>query len=65
MRRPGYLDDYLAFWTSRPEIDRIALNIYSPQVGEDSDEVLSSEARAELVRQLPELKRRYPRPRAE
>ena len=23
MRRPGYLDDYLAFWTSRPEVSRM------------------------------------------
>ena len=38
MRRPGYLDQYLAFWTARPEIDRVALSIYTPQVGERSDE---------------------------
>ena len=60
MRRPGYLDQYLAFWTARPEIDRVALSIYTPQVGERSEEVLSSEARAELVRQLPGLKKRFP-----
>ncbi len=60
MRRPGYLDDYLAFWISRPEIDRIALSMYTPQVGEQSEEILSGEARAELVRILPGLKQRFP-----
>ena len=60
MRRPGYLDQYLAFWTARPEIDRVALSIYTPQVGEHSNEALSREARAELVRQLPGLKERFP-----
>ena len=60
MRRPGYLDQYLAFWTARPEIDRIALSIYTPQVGERSEEALSTAARTELIRQLPGLKRRFP-----
>ena len=60
MRRPGYLADYLAFWTARPEIDRIALSIYTPQDGEQSEQVLSAEAREELVRQLPGLKQRFP-----
>ena len=63
MRRPEYLDEYLAFWTARHEIDRVALSIYTPQVGEQSDEALSR-GRAELVRQLPGLKQRFPRPRA-
>ena len=60
MNRPGYLDEYLVFWTARPEIERIALSIYTPQVGEHSDEILSREARSALFDQLPGLKRRFP-----
>jgi sulfatase maturation enzyme AslB (radical SAM superfamily) len=36
MERQGYLDEYLAFWTSRPEIQRIWLSLYTPQRGEIS-----------------------------
>ena len=61
MERPGYLDDYLAFWESRPEAERIILSIYTPQTGENSTEMLTPASRESLVRQLPELKRRHPR----
>lgn len=61
MRRSGYLDEYLRFWSERPNTDRIAFSIYSPQVGEKSPEMLDARDRAELIRQLPELKRRYPK----
>lgn len=60
MCRPGYLDEYLAFWTSILEVDHIWFSIYTPQVGECSDEMLSLEQRRELAQLLPELKRQYP-----
>lgn len=60
MAKPGYLDEYLTFWTSRPETDRVWVSIYTPQVGELSTEKLTPELRRELIRQLPILKERYP-----
>ena len=38
MERAGYLEEYLAFWTSRSEIERIWLSVYTPQRGERSAE---------------------------
>jgi MoaA/NifB/PqqE/SkfB family radical SAM enzyme len=58
--RPGYLEEYLAFWTSQPGIGRIWLSLYTPQKGEQSAERLTPESRARLFALLPELKRRYP-----
>jgi hypothetical protein len=55
-----YLNEYLAFWTARPEIDRIWISLYTPQVGECSPQILTSEQRLNLVAQLPALKKRYP-----
>ena len=60
MERPGYLDEYLAFWTSRPEIGRIWLSIYTPQRGEQSAERLTPASRVRLFEQLPRLKEKYP-----
>ena len=45
MERPGYLDEYLAFWTARPEIERIWLSVYTPQRGEVSGERLTPASR--------------------
>lgn len=59
--RPGYLEEYVAFWNARPEVNRIWVSVYTPQVGEDSPEMLSSDDRAALGRQLPALTARYPK----
>jgi len=59
VEREGYLDEYLAFWTARPEIDRIWLSLYTPQIGEQSAEMLTQEQRQHLIRELPRLKRKY------
>jgi len=61
LERSGYLDEYLAFWSARPEVHRIWLSTYSPQVEEQSAEMLTAENRQELLRQLPDLGRQYPK----
>jgi MoaA/NifB/PqqE/SkfB family radical SAM enzyme len=60
MQRADYLDEYLPFWTSRPEIGRIWLSLYTPQKGEASAEKLTPESRARLFDELPALKEKYP-----
>jgi MoaA/NifB/PqqE/SkfB family radical SAM enzyme len=60
LQRAGYLDEYLAFWTARPEVGRIWLSLYTPQHGEQSEERLTPESRRGLLDQLPELRRKYP-----
>ena len=59
LEREGYLEEYLAFWTARPEIDRIWLSLYTPQIGEQSPEMLTAEQRQRLIRELPRLKEKY------
>ena len=36
LARPGYLEEYVAFWNARPEVDHIWVSLYSPQMGEES-----------------------------
>jgi MoaA/NifB/PqqE/SkfB family radical SAM enzyme len=60
MERAGYLDEYLAFWTAKAEIDRIWISLYTPQVGECSPQMLTPQQRFDLIGQLPALKTRYP-----
>lgn len=61
LERRGYVEEYLSFWNTRPEVNRIWASIYSPQMGEHSAEMLTPEERQELVRQLPGLKKQYPK----
>jgi MoaA/NifB/PqqE/SkfB family radical SAM enzyme len=60
MERPGYLGEYLDFWTNQPEIGRIWLSLYTPQRSERSTETLTAESRQRLVDELPTLKLKYP-----
>ncbi|MFZ3364131.1 MAG: radical SAM protein [Candidatus Acidiferrales bacterium] len=61
LARPGYLEEYVAFWSARPEVDRIWVSVYTPQIGEESREMLAAEDRQSLARQFPQLGMRYPK----
>ncbi len=59
MERPGYLEEYVSFWNGRPEVDRIWVSLYTPQIGEESAEKLTPENRKEIARTLPLLAKKY------
>lgn len=59
--RQGYLEEYVAFWSARPETNRVWVSFYSPQIGEKSPEMLTREQRAKTVRELVALAKRYPK----
>jgi MoaA/NifB/PqqE/SkfB family radical SAM enzyme len=61
LTRSDYLEEYVSFWSARPEVNRIWVSVYTPQVGEQSPEMLTLEDRALLARQLPSLHQRYPK----
>ena len=61
MERPGYLEEYLKFWSERDETNRIWLSVYTPQIGEQSAEMLTPADRETLGRELPALAKKYPK----
>jgi MoaA/NifB/PqqE/SkfB family radical SAM enzyme len=61
LERPDYLDDYVAFWSGRSEVDHIWVSVYTPQIGEESPEKLTPADRQLLAEKLPQLARRYPK----
>jgi organic radical activating enzyme len=61
LKRLGYLEEYVAFWNARPEVNRIWVSLYSPQVGEHSAEMLSPEERRRIGSELPVLHQAYPK----
>jgi len=58
-RRPGYLDEFVRFWSERAEIERIWMSLYTPQVGEVSEERLDGAARAQVLADLWKLSTQY------
>ena len=61
LQRPSYVEEYVSFWSARPEVNRIWVSLYSPQQGEQSPEMLSSKDRQFLAERLPGLRERYPK----
>jgi MoaA/NifB/PqqE/SkfB family radical SAM enzyme len=59
IERPTYLEEYVKFWSARPEVNRLWVSVYTPQIGEKSPETLTPEDRIELARQLPALAKQY------
>jgi MoaA/NifB/PqqE/SkfB family radical SAM enzyme len=59
LEKTSYLEEYVAFWNSRPEVDHIWVSLYSPQMNEESPERLSAEDRELVARTLPPLRHRY------
>lgn len=61
LERPSYLEEYVRFWASREEVRHIWVSLYSPQRGEQSAEMLSPQQREFVTRELPRLRRQYPK----
>ena len=61
LARPDYLQEYVAFWNARPEVDHIWVSVYTPQIGEQSTEMLAAEDRETLARRLPSFCQQYPK----
>jgi len=58
--RPGYLDEFLRFWTSQPEVAKVWFSIFTPQRGATNPEILTTSQRALIIANLRQLRLKYP-----
>jgi sulfatase maturation enzyme AslB (radical SAM superfamily) len=61
MKRPGYLQDFIAFWSARTEIKKIWMSMFTPQIGATDPEILTREERMQAVEELMRLRALYPK----
>jgi len=47
--RPGYLNEFLRFWTNQPEVTKVWFSIFTPQRGAADPEILTSSQRASTI----------------
>ncbi len=59
MKRPGYLNDFLEFWTPRPEINKVWFSLFTPQVGDRFPEILTPMERARAIEDLVWLHQKF------
>jgi sulfatase maturation enzyme AslB (radical SAM superfamily) len=61
MKRPGYLAEFLEFWTPRPEIKKVWFSLFTPQVGDQMPEILGPRERAQAIADMMHLRKLYPK----
>ena len=61
LERPGYIEEYLAFWSARPEVVRIWISLYTPQKGERTPEILTPADRRFVTGELLRAKTYHPK----
>lgn len=61
MKRPGYLAEFLEFWTPRPEIKKVWFSMFTPQVGDQMPEILGPAERAQAIADMLVLRKKYPK----
>jgi MoaA/NifB/PqqE/SkfB family radical SAM enzyme len=61
VNRPGYLDEFLRFWSGQEETRKVWISLYTPQIGEHSAERLTAADRRRVVSDLMALRLRYPK----
>ena len=59
--RPGYLDEFLSFWTSKPEIVKVWFSVFTPQRGATDPEILTASERSTVIGELRQLRLKYPK----
>jgi MoaA/NifB/PqqE/SkfB family radical SAM enzyme len=58
--RPGYLEEFLSFWSTRPEVNKVWFSLFTPQRGATGPEILTPAQRVFVVEELLRLRLHYP-----
>ena len=61
VKRPGYLRAFLEFWTPRPEVQKVWFSLFTPQRGDDLPEILTPAERRQVIAELLDLRKQFPK----
>jgi MoaA/NifB/PqqE/SkfB family radical SAM enzyme len=61
VNRQGYLEEFLKVWSARKPVEKIWFSLYTPQLGEVSEERLLPADRERVIADLLALRLRYPK----
>jgi MoaA/NifB/PqqE/SkfB family radical SAM enzyme len=61
MKRPGYLNEFLEFWSPRAEIHKIWFSLFTPQKGDQLPEILQPKERERAIQEMMDLRKKFPK----
>jgi sulfatase maturation enzyme AslB (radical SAM superfamily) len=56
-----YFEEFLSFWSARPEVRKIWFSLFTPQVGEEATEILTADDREAVLKELASLRPLFPK----
>jgi sulfatase maturation enzyme AslB (radical SAM superfamily) len=56
-----YFEEFLAFWSARPEVRKIWFSIFTPQIGEEATEILPPDEREAVLEEIARLRPLFPK----
>jgi sulfatase maturation enzyme AslB (radical SAM superfamily) len=56
-----YFEEFLSFWSARPEVRKIWFSIFTPQIGEEATEILPPDERAAVLEEIARLRPLFPK----
>src|SRR5579872_5652957 len=61
VNRDGYIEEFLKIWSAQPEVEKIWISLYTPQIGEVSEERLLPADRERVIADMMALRLRFPK----
>ena len=61
MKRPGYLKEFLEYWTPRDEIHKVWFSLFTPQMGDCLPEMLQPQERVQAIADMLVLRKKFPK----
>jgi sulfatase maturation enzyme AslB (radical SAM superfamily) len=61
--RRDYFEEFLTFWSAKPEVKRIWFSLFTPQRGAQDEEILSQAERHQVLQDLADLVPHFPKMR--
>ncbi len=59
--RAGYFEEFLEFWSVKPEVKKVWFSLFTPQVGAEDPEIIPRSERPALLTRLSALGKKYPK----
>ena len=59
VQRDGYLEEFATLWSANPNVSQLWFSLYTPQIGEVSEEILTRPDRERVVAQLMAMRTRF------
>jgi len=59
--RERYFEEFLSFWSERPEVRQIWFSFFTPQIGVKAEEILAPEEKLEVLEELRQLREKFPK----